>query len=144
MANGAAALHLVPAPEHLPKDAGSPDKAEATIGEAAASAVTTFCVALQNYQHLGMLDPELREAGGIGVARLVELWLAHGGSDEDFIAVARQAGRAKLRRFLDPEYFQHYTAVQGDAALDFFLDSVFEITNKVVRGERALRMAEAH
>jgi hypothetical protein len=140
MANGSHALKLL-APEPL---ANPLTEIETTIGTVVANAVTTFCLSLQNYQHLGRLDPELREAGGNRVAQLVELWLAHGGSDEDFIDMARHQGRIRLRQYLDADFFRHNTIEQGDAGLDFFLRSIFEITDKVVREERALRMAGAH
>jgi hypothetical protein len=139
MPNGNVALHLLE-PITSPAD----DKAEAVLATVVATAVTTFCISLQNYQHLGHLAPELREAGGNRVAQLVELWLAHEGSDEGFIGMARNLGRAKLRQYLDADFFQHYTPMQGDVALDFFLDSVFEVAHKVTREERALRVAGAH
>ena len=95
MANGTHALKAL-APEPLSEPPATPSaETQITIGAVVANAVTAFCVSLQNYQHLGHLDPELREAGGNRMAQLVEMWLAHGGSDEDFIDMAHRSGRAK-------------------------------------------------
>ena len=144
MANGTHALKLLASEPPSEPPATPSAEIETTIGAVVANAVTAFCVSMQSYQHFGHLDPELREAGGNRMAQLVEMWLAHEGSDEDFIDMAHRAGRAQLRRFLDAEYFRRYTAVHGDAALDFFLDSVFEIAHTVTRQERVFRAAWAN
>jgi hypothetical protein len=147
MPNGAVALKLVSPPEHPSKDtpaAGKPDKVEAMIGAAVAGVATLLCAAVQDHQHLDGLDPKIREAGGIRVAQLAEMWLAHDGSDHEFIDVARQQGRIVLQQYLPASFFRRYSTEQGGAALDYYVDVVFAITSRVVKDERAMRMAEAH
>jgi hypothetical protein len=114
--------------------------AEIQDGQAVASAVTVLCAAVLDRA----LTPATREAGGERIARVAELWLAHEGDDLEFTRKARAAARCVLRQYYDVEFYEHYSAEQGDAAIDLYIDSVLEIAGYVVKDERVLRAAWAN
>jgi hypothetical protein len=136
MANGNAALLLL-APESTPAGVttGKPNEVERSIGQATAAATTALCQAMQEYQN-GGLRPETRLASGTRVAALYQLQQAHAGA-LDFAATVRREGKRVLRQYFDGDFHQHYSAEQGDAVLDLFIDEVLAVVAKVASFERA-------
>ena len=140
MANGAAvALHLV-----LDPPATETAVAAAEIGQATAAAAVAMAWGILSYHQAGRLDPAAKEAGGTKLARVSVLMLDHADGDDDFTRKARAAAKPLLRAHLDAGFFQRYSPEQGDAALDFYIDSVFEVVTRTVADERAFRAAMAN
>ena len=96
------------------------------------------------FQQAGRLDPAAKAAGGVKLARVSMLMLDHAGGDDDFTRKARAAAKPLLRAHLDAEFFRRHTPEQGDAALDFYIDSVFEVVTRAVADERVFRAAMAN
>jgi hypothetical protein len=93
MANGSAALHLVPASES--ENTSAPRAGiEVEIGIAVANACEAFGVALAE-ENIPM-RAETRTLNGEKLAVLVELWLAHLGEVDDFRGLAQRAGCSAL------------------------------------------------
>ena len=131
MANGhAVALPLAEEPEQ--------EGIEATLGEVVAAAACVIAQAVEDCRQGGSLAPATRAAGGDRLARVTMLALDHELGDEDFFSKARAAGKKNLRERLNGSSISPGAA---DAVLEFYLDSLFEITSCVMRDERAFRRA---
>jgi hypothetical protein len=126
MPNGHAALHLVPAP------AAQEETIEAQIGAATASAACALAAALE---HGGPLPDILRLTAGERIGRLYELQQAYGNG---FEAVARDRAKYVMLSYFDSAFFQRHGAAGADQALDFFIDQILLIVNRVAEHERAL------
>ena len=149
MANGSAALHvaLEPAPQSkaAPTRATADATTEVAIGAAVASAACVVAQATQDYRQWGELDPRTKVAGGERIAKVALLQLDHGLGDIAFADIAREQGKIRLRQYLAADdFYCHHSTEQGEAALDLAIDSVLEITAKVVREERTFRAAWAN
>jgi hypothetical protein len=148
MANGAAVARLVPpsARATADKPAAAPAVAgiEVELGRAVASAATAVARAMLDYGAFGVMDSETKEAGGSRIARVATLQLDHKEGDLDFIARARNAGRRELRQCIDADFYRQHRPEHCAAAIDFYLDAVFEVVAKVVEDERAFRAAWAN
>jgi hypothetical protein len=142
MANGSAALKLL-APEPPPDEHSEPS-APAELGLAVAGATAVLCRAMFDYRQNGELDPQVREAGGSGIAKVATWQLDHGLGDLEFAAVARQQGKIQLRQHLNTDFFRHNSPAEVEAALDFYIDSLLEMVSRVVKDERAFRAAWAN
>jgi hypothetical protein len=90
--NGAAALHIVPAPES--KDIATGKPIEAEVGIAVANACEAFGIALA--EGGAPMRAETRKLNGEKLAVVVELWLDHFGQVDDFRALAQRAGCSAL------------------------------------------------
>ncbi len=133
MPNGVAALHVLDEPAADPK--------QEEIGEAVASAACVIAQAVEDCRQGGSLAPATRATGGDRLARVTMLALDHELGDDDFFRTARESGKKILRQRLNGSSISPGAA---DAVLDFYLDSLFEITSCVMRDERAFRAAMAH
>ena len=152
--NGAAVrlpLEIAPLPEPpaaptTGKPAAPPAAAgiEVELGRAVASAATAVARAMMDYDAFGVMDGETKEAGGSRIARVATLQIDHKEGDLDFIARARNAGRRELRQHIDADFHRQHRPEYCAAAIDFYLDAVFEVVAKVVADERAFRAAWAN
>jgi hypothetical protein len=109
---------------------------ETTIGEATAAAVTMICRAMFDYQRTGGLPPAVKDAGGERIARVFELQQAYAG-EIDFAATVRREGSRVLRQYLGAEFYQRYSADEGEAAINLYVDGLLEILVHVTAVERA-------
>ena len=132
MANGAAALHVLDEP--------APDPRQEEIGEAVAAAATMIACAIEDCRQGGSLAPATKAVGADRLTRVTMLALDHELGDQDFFSKARESGKKILRQRLNGSF----SPEAADAVLDFYLDSLFEITSCVMRDERAFRAAAAH
>jgi hypothetical protein len=133
------------APEPAPANPSTQEDIETAIGEATASAVTTFYQGAIAQQETGLLPPAIIAAGGSRIAAIALLQLDHELGDDDFFRRAHEQGKCVLHRYLgDADLFQRYAPGEVDKALDVAIDSIFEIVTKVVKDERAFRAAWAH
>jgi hypothetical protein len=136
MANGSAALHLVPAPES--ENTSAPRAGiETAIGDAMANATETLAASMADLD-AGGLTAANRTRGGETVARVVELQLAMLGEMPDFGAVALAAGRRAIFARHGVTLRQHCGAVP-ETALDGLLTHVLAVANKVAAIEMAYR-----
>jgi hypothetical protein len=136
MANGAV-VRLDLAPDATSPTAPNPDT---ELGTAVADAATAIALAVGAFAQNGELTRETKMIGAERVAKLAGLQLAYGLDDLAFAAMAREQGKAVLRRRLNGSL----DPAQRDAGIDFYIDALFEITEKVVRDERVFRMAMSH
>jgi hypothetical protein len=138
MANGSAALHLVPAPES--ENTSAPRAGiETAIGIAMADAVEAVGRSLADFD-AGGLTPASRTRGGETVAALVELQLSALGTMPEFADVALAEGRNVLNaRHRATLHRQLGTDAGIDATFNMLLSHVLEVTAKVVAVERVFR-----
>jgi hypothetical protein len=140
MPKNGAAVRLHPALEPTPTShsTNAQEGVETSIGQAVASAATTLSQAMMDYQQTGRLAPATKDAGGSRIAKVAELQLGHELGDRDFVDKARERGRYELRQCFTAEFYQLHTPAEVDQALSEIIDSVLEITARVVTDERAL------
>jgi hypothetical protein len=142
--NGAAALHLVPAPESKAAAVGKPSE-PIEIGAAVADAVVVFFRAILDTQQSGILAPATKNAGGDRIAALALLQLDYAGGDSDFVARAHRDGKRELRRcFNNTDLFQQHDPVEIDKVFDTSISDVLGIVTRVVKDERTYRLAWAN
>jgi hypothetical protein len=136
MANGVAALHLVPAPESKGEPPSTPGAGiEVEIGEAVASAATGLCFAVQEHKQLGALTRTTKMTNGERIARIYHLQQAH--ADKlDFAAVARAEGARALRTYFDADFYRTH-ADAGEWTINVVIDEVLAIVARVTAVERA-------
>ena len=142
MANGSTALKLL-APEP-PPDQHSEPSAPAELGLAVADATAVLCRAMFDHRQNGELDPQVREAGGSGIAKVATWQLDRGLDDYEFAAMAREQGKIQLRQHINTDFYRQHSAVAVEAALDFYINSLLEMVSRVVKDERAFRAAWAN
>jgi hypothetical protein len=137
MPNGAAALHLVPAPESKGEPPSAPGAGiEVEIGIAMANAACGLCFAVQEHQQLGALTSTTRTTNGERIARIYHLQQAH--ADKlDFPAVARAEGARVLRTHLDADFYRTHTGA-GEWTINMIVDEVLAIVGRVTAVERAM------
>jgi hypothetical protein len=142
MQNGAA----IALPPELDPPVGStkaivPGKVEQQIAVAIANAVTAIGAGLLDWEAAGSLRDTTRRLAGEHLGRVAMLQLEHPGSDADFTAIARSAGRRELWRRNGTGFRAHYGAAFDEAGIDRAIGEnigwVLSITTKVVRDERA-------
>jgi hypothetical protein len=145
MANGATVrLPLALESAAAPASDKPSEPIETAIGAAMADAVTVFCEAAIAQQETGLLPPAIIAAGGSRVATIAMLQLEHELGDDDFFRRAHEQGKCVLHQYLGADLFRQHGPGQVDMVLDMAIDSVFEIVSKVVKDERAVRVAWAH
>ena len=106
-----------------------------------ASAACMVACAIEDCRQGGSLAPDTKAIGADRLTRVTMLALNHELGDDDFFGKARAAGKKILRQRLNGSSISPGAA---DPVLDFYLDSLFEITSCVMRDERAFRAAMAH
>jgi hypothetical protein len=138
MSNGTA-VALAFEPVASPASIEAPTSAASQeIAEAVASATGFFAIGLLEYQDGGRLCPETRVAIGERVGRVAMLQLDHEAGDADFAIQARGAAPL-IRQAFDENYLQRYTPQQVDRKVDFFLNELLAIVDRVVASERIFR-----
>ena len=114
---------------------------ETAIGAAVASAACVVARAMSDYRLHGALDPAIKLAGAERIAKVAGLQLDHGLGDVALAVIAREQGKLQLCRYFDADFYRHCRTADIETALDLAIDSVLEITAKVVRDGRTLRAA---